>query len=130
MKFQRSPYCSRWGVLDGNLFALFGDLVNAIGNVCDVEFEVEAARFGVPDSQPRGEIAGEMLLEPRTVFHDRSAAVAHGCSAPESTPAIVIEKLRRTCVRLVKGRDDPLACHQGFVSGKAASDRPVEICPR
>src|SRR4051812_18738596 len=61
MKFQRSSHCSRWGVLEGNLFALFGDLVDAVGDVCDVEFEVEAARFGVPDGQPRREIAGEML---------------------------------------------------------------------
>src|SRR5581483_3221201 len=56
------------------------------------------------------------------------AAVAHSRACPEAAPTIVIEELRRTGVSLVEGWDNALPRHQGFVSGKSAGDRPVEVC--
>jgi hypothetical protein len=38
MKFQAAAHRAGWCVLDGNLFALFGDFVDAVADVGDVEF--------------------------------------------------------------------------------------------
>src|SRR5207302_895763 len=48
MKLQTSANGARRGVLEGYLFALFGDLVDAVGDVGHIEFQVEPPRLGLP----------------------------------------------------------------------------------
>src|SRR5437870_1677672 len=48
MKLQTSANGARRGVLEGYLFALFGDLVGAVGDVGHIEFQVEPPRLGLP----------------------------------------------------------------------------------
>src|SRR4029077_20864168 len=117
-------------VLDGYLFALFCDLVNAVGDVSHVELEVEAARLGVPQRHARGQVAGEVLRQARAVLDDCAAAIAQRASRPETAPAVAIENLRGTGVSLVEGWDNALARDQWLIASKAAGDGSIEIRAR
>jgi hypothetical protein len=48
MKLQTPAKSARRGVLDGNFFALFGDLVDAVGGIGHAKFQIEPPRLGVP----------------------------------------------------------------------------------
>src|SRR5438094_3112689 len=48
MKLQTSANGARRGVLEGYLFALFGYLVGAVGDISQVEFQSKPPRLGVP----------------------------------------------------------------------------------
>src|ERR1700687_5783836 len=117
------------GVLNGDFFALFGDLVDAVADVGDVEFEIEVARLSLPEGEARGEVGGEMLRQARTVFDDGAAAVAHGAASPKTAPAIAIKNLRRAGVGLVESRNDALSLTERLVAGEASGDGTVENCP-
>ena len=88
--------------MDGDFFALFGYLVDAVADVGHVEFEIEIAWLGPPKRQAGGEVSSEVLRQARTMLDYRAAAVAHGASSPETAPAITIENLRCAGMRLVE----------------------------
>src|SRR5438445_4904343 len=48
MKLQTPANSARRGVLDGDFFALFGNLINAVGDIGHVEFQIKPPRPGVP----------------------------------------------------------------------------------
>ena len=48
MKLQTPANSARRGVLDGDFFALFGNLINAVGDIGHVEFQIKPPRLGVP----------------------------------------------------------------------------------
>ena len=113
--------------MNGDLFTLFGDLINAVENVGDVELKIKTAWFGSPECKSRGKIGGEVLGQARAVLDDGAASVPHRTAHPETTPAVVIENLRRAGVSLIKCRDDALARHQRLIAGKSSSDRTVKV---
>jgi len=56
MKFQAAAHRAGRCVLDGNLFALFGDFVDAVADVSDVDLKVKVARLGLPQRQSRRQV--------------------------------------------------------------------------
>ena len=126
MEFQTATDRARRRILDRNLFAFLGDLVDAVGEIGNVKFKIDTARLGIPQSHTGGQVGRQMLGQASTVFDDGPAPVAHRASRPETPPATVIEELRRSGVCLVKSRYDPFPRYQGFVAGKTTGDRTVE----
>jgi hypothetical protein len=45
VKSQAAAYSTRRGILDGNFFALFCDLVNTVRNIANVELKIQPSRF-------------------------------------------------------------------------------------
>src|SRR5882762_5368732 len=127
MKFQAAAHGARWRVLDGNLFALFGDFVDAVADVGDIELKIKVAWLGLPECQSRRQVCCKMLRQTRAVFDDRPAAVAHRAPRPKSPPLVVIKNLRCPCVRLIKSRNDSLACDQQYVAGESSGNWAVKI---
>src|SRR5438270_10803419 len=125
MEFQTAPDRTRRRILDRNLFAFLGNLVDAVGEIGNVELKIEPARLGFPQSHTGGHVGRQVLGQASTVFNDRPAPVAHRASRPETPPATVIEELRRSGVCLVKSRYDPFSRDQRFGGGKTTGDRTV-----
>src|SRR5689334_1954783 len=88
--------------LNGNFFALFGDLIDAVAYVRDVKLKIQVPRLGSPKLQPARQVGRKVLRQPGAVFDDGAAAVAHRASRPESPPAVVVKNLRGARVRLVE----------------------------
>ena len=88
--------------MDGDFFALFCDLIDAVAHVGDIQFKIEIAGFGAPKGQAGSEVGGEVLRQPRTILDYGAAAIAHGAAGPETAPAIAIENLRCAGMRLVE----------------------------
>src|SRR5581483_11102283 len=130
MEFQASAHRTRRRILDRNLLTLFGDLVNAVGDICDVELQVDPAGFCIPHCHAGRKVSSEVLRQTGTVFHDCAAAIAHCRSSPETSPLIVVEELRRSGVGLIKRRDDALARIERLVSDKPAGVRAIEVSAR
>ena len=56
--------------MNWDLLALLGNLINAVGNIGDVELKIEAAWFGVPKGESSGKIRGEVLWQAWAVLND------------------------------------------------------------
>src|SRR5262249_1608896 len=129
VKLQTSTHCPRRCVLNGNFFALFRDLINAVRYVCNIELQRQSARLHVPEIESRRQVGREVLWQPVSSLDDRSAAVAHRSSSPKAAPAIAVENLRCTGMRLVESRNDFFSWLERFVTGKPTGDRSVEPSP-
>src|SRR5207302_9363894 len=81
----------------------------------------------LPQRQSRRQACRKGLRAARTVFDDCAPAVTHRASRPKSPPLVVIKNLRCACVRLIKGRNDSLACDQQCIAGESSGDRAVKI---
>src|SRR5712672_837411 len=128
MKLKAAAQRARWRKLNGDLFTFFGYFVAVIGQVGRVDFKIKAAGLCFPHVESGAEVGGEMLVQPRAAFNDGSAAVAQSGTDPGASPAIAIEEIRRSGMRLVKGRLDALAWSERLVAGKAAAYWTIKEC--
>src|SRR5213075_901881 len=92
-----------------------------------VKLKIQVPRLGPPKLQSARQVGRKVLWQPRAVFDDCAAPVAHCASRPESPPAVVVENLRRARVRLVERGNDAFPRHQRFISCEASGNRTVEI---
>src|SRR5689334_8464600 len=129
MQFQAAAHGAGGRVLNGDLLRLFGDLIDAVAYVRDVELQVKIAGLGTPEIDSGSEVGGEMLWQPWTIFDDGAAAIAHRAASPEAAPPIAIENLRGTSMRLIEGGGDALAGNKRFVASEPAGDGAFEIDP-
>src|SRR5260370_172081 len=67
-----------------------------------------------------------MLRQAISALNDCAAAIAKCAACPEGAPSTVVENLRGSGVSLVESRNDTLAGHKRFVSGKTAGDGAIE----
>src|SRR5260370_37713811 len=67
-----------------------------------------------------------MLRQAISALNDCAAAVAKCAACPEGAPSTVVENLRGSGVSLVESRNDTLAGHQRFVSGKTTGDGAIK----
>src|SRR5713101_6247388 len=67
-----------------------------------------------------------MLRQAIAALDDCAAAVAKCTACPEGAPSSVVENLRGSGVSLVESRNDTLAGHQRFVSGKTTGGGAIE----
>lgn len=61
VEFQAAADGARRGVLDWSLIAFFRDLVAAIRNIGDIEFQIQAPRLSVPQIHAGSQVCGEVL---------------------------------------------------------------------
>src|SRR5216117_697133 len=68
-----------------------------------------------------------MLRQPRPIFDDGAAAVAHCAARPKSAPAAMIKNLSRAGVRLIKSWNNFFARNERLIARETSRDRTVEI---
>src|SRR5712672_534895 len=127
MKLKAAAQRARWRKLNGDLFTFFGYFVAVIGQVGRVDFKIQTAGLCFPHVESGAEVGGEMLVQSWAAFNDGSAAVAQSGTDPGTSPAIAIEEIRRSGMRLVKSRLDALARIERFVAGETAAYRTIKV---
>src|SRR5262245_49453471 len=76
MEFQAAAEGTRRGKLHRYFFAFLGDAIAVVSDVNGIELKVDAARLGLPDVEPGGEVSGEVLIQARPMLNDGAATVA------------------------------------------------------